>query len=671
MCAWVSTKTHFYEEDHEVEIIHQTTAETRKIKATFKNGQWHYEMEPNVWINKTVLSEQWKIKSSKFVYSPIAEIPSHGYVANDQFSLVSIQWLEWMHHRTGREIEHALNGYGEHKVPGTKWKVDGFDRATRTALEFHGCLFHGCRRCHKLSRDTVKHPYTQQSMDELYVLTKKKEAALRAMGYNYECKWECEFRDDMVKNRDGVKDFVNQLDLVSRLNPRDSFFGGRTNATKLHHKVQEDEKIRYVDFTSLYPYINKYSKYPVGHPKIITKEFQGIEQYFGLAKVKILPPRGLYHPVLPYRSGGKLKFPLCQTCADNETQTPCECTEDARALTGTWCTPEIHMAMSKGYRIVKIYEVYHWEKTMQYQPGGAEEEGLFTAYINTFLKIKQEASGWPAWCTSEQEKQEYITKYHEKEGILLDHGNIEYNAGLRQVAKLCLNSFWGKFAQRLNLTQSTYIHSSEPEKFSDLILDATKQIEDFVIINPDLVHIQWSYVNEFQPRESKTNIFVATFTTCWARLKLYELLDILDRRVLYFDTDSVIYSTKPGQDDVPTGDFLGDLTDELPEGQHIVEYVSGGPKNYAYRTSEGVEVCKVRGFTLNFANSRLINFDAVKDIVVQCHENPELNVTIQNNAIVRDKFKRKLFNRSEEKSYRMVYTKRIVQVDLDTLPYGY
>ena len=32
---------------------------------------------------------------------------------------------------------------------------------------------------------------------------------------------------------------------------------------------------------------------------------------------------------------------------------------------------------------------------------------------------------------------------------------------------------------------------------------------------------------------NKTNIFVAAFTTAWARLRLYEALDVLQQQVLY------------------------------------------------------------------------------------------------------------------------------------------
>ena len=48
-----------------------------------------------------------------------------------------------------------------------------------------------------------------------------------------------------------------------------------------------------------------------------------------------------------------------------------------------------------------------------------------------------------------------------------------------------------------------------------------------------------------QPDNGKVNIFIAAFTTCNARLKLYSYLEQLQQGVLYFATDSVIYTVKP------------------------------------------------------------------------------------------------------------------------------
>ena len=45
----------------------------------------------------------------------------------------------------------------------------------------------------------------------------------------------------------------------------------------------------------------------------------------------------------------------------------------------------------------------------------------------------------------------------ENQGIQLDPAKISYNPGLRILAKLMLNSFWGKFAQRSNLVKTEQI----------------------------------------------------------------------------------------------------------------------------------------------------------------------------------------------------------------------
>jgi hypothetical protein len=79
--------------------------------------------------------------------------------------------------------------------------------------------------------------------------------------------------------------------MINPLKPRDAFYGGRTEAFTL---FQNDQDISYVDVTSLYPYINKTGKIPIGHPEIVTEGFTDIQQYEELIKCKILSPRGLH-----------------------------------------------------------------------------------------------------------------------------------------------------------------------------------------------------------------------------------------------------------------------------------------------------------------------------------------------------------------------------------------
>ena len=110
----------------------------------------------------------------------------------------------------------------------------------------------------------------------------------------------------------------------------------------------------------------------------------------------------------------------------------CTHSDQERMLRGTWCTPEIVVAIQKGYKLVKIHEVWHF-------PENQRQLGLFRDYVNTWLKIKQESAGWPRWCQTEEQKQQYIREYEAREGIQLDYDMIRKNPGRKAVAKLMLN----------------------------------------------------------------------------------------------------------------------------------------------------------------------------------------------------------------------------------------
>ena len=56
--------------------------------------------------------------------------------------------------------------------------------------------------------------------------------------------------------------------------------------------------------------------------------------YFGLIKVKILPPQGLIFPVLPIKINSKFLFPLSHNCVHKEENTLCGCTREEHALMG-------------------------------------------------------------------------------------------------------------------------------------------------------------------------------------------------------------------------------------------------------------------------------------------------------------------------------------------------
>ena len=101
------------------------------------------------------------------------------------------------------------------------------------------------------------------------------------------------------------------------------------------------------------------------------------------------------------------------------------------------------------FQLLEVYEVWHFDETDQYD-GIHPETGLFTKYINAFLKKKLEASGYPDYVETEEDKENYIQTCYEREGVTLDKANIKKNPGLRSLAKLCLNSFWGKVCLSLH-----------------------------------------------------------------------------------------------------------------------------------------------------------------------------------------------------------------------------
>ena len=344
-------------------------------------------------------------------------IPPQGYRSNDVQSTKAIKWLEWQSHVRGTHIQHSRNG-GEHVVfcGPQQYKVDGYyeEGGEKVALEFLGCFHHGHLECYK--PESVN-PLNDMTMKELFMRTKDRIRVVEQQGYRVESVWECEY-DRSLKDNEEMKAFVNDIPIKDPLKPRDAFYGGRTNATKLKAECGLNETIKYYDITSLYPWVNKYCAFPVGHPEIILQDFKEILEYFGLIKCRVLPPRRLYHPVLPYRSekSKKLLFPLCRTCAEQSNQERCTHSDDERALEGTWVTLEVQEAQKLNYKIEKIEEVWHWAVQSEYDPE-TKSGGLFTSYIDTFLRIKQESSGYPSEDLSEEDKNEYVENYFQKEGV--------------------------------------------------------------------------------------------------------------------------------------------------------------------------------------------------------------------------------------------------------------
>ena len=142
------------------------------------------------------------------------------------------------------------------------------------------------------------------------------------------------------------------------------------------------------------------------------------------------------------------------------------------------------------------------------------------------------------------------------------------------------------------------------------------------------------------------------------------------------DTDSVIYTQKPTESSIPTGNYLGEFTNKLDEGDHIIEFLAAGPKNYAYNTLKEKQCCKVRGFTLKERGQKILHFNSMKDLVLNEILQPEDDqptLPLHNpHKITRCSATKTIQSISQNKNYKLIFDKRVINHDTyQSFPYGY
>ena len=212
----------------------------------------------------------------------------------------------------------------------------------------------------------------------------------------------------------------------------------------------------------------------------------------------------------------------------------------------------------------------------------------------------------------------------------------------------------------------------DPQTYFDYLSSDEINVCDVRFVSEEMIEIHYENNEDFIAPNSKTNVVIAAFTTAYARLKLYDLLDTLQERVLYYDTDSVIFVSKPGEQEPPLGPYLGELTDEL-KGEYITTFISGGPKNYCYRTNANKIETKIRGITLDCTARQTIDMEVIHELVhlyAACGIKDTVIVDIPH-KIVRNPADRTIRTKRMKKDYRIVYNKRVIVDDYKTLPYGF
>ena len=213
----------------------------------------------------------------------IASEPVHGWRNCVNQSEVALDWLTWCDHQCRQHaleqlspedledhdlmagaypdhphpshrpyIQHVGNT-GEYRIP-TVGFVDEYCQDTNTIFDFQGCFCHRCPQCYP-----VRH--CGRTMRDVYEQTQHKINRLQALGYNVVQMWGCEWRR-LKETSPDIQTLVDSLQFIKPLNPRDAFCGGRTNAVKLYHRVTRSQKIHYIDYTFLYPWVQQDVRVP-------------------------------------------------------------------------------------------------------------------------------------------------------------------------------------------------------------------------------------------------------------------------------------------------------------------------------------------------------------------------------------------------------------------------
>jgi len=364
---------------------------------------------------------------------------------------------------------------------------------------------------------------------------------------------------------------------------RKSYYGGRTEVFKhLFESKNENDVLYYYDFNSLYPYVME--KYP--YPLPIADNYEYVEKYdpskLSICYVYAKTPPNLKIPVLPYRTKeGKLIFPTGE-------------------FYGFYTSSEINLALSQGYTIDFIH-IYQFKET----------DYIFKNWVDKHYQEKMNAP----------------------------------NKTIKTIAKLRLNSLYGKFGQRMELKDLKEI--SKEEAFNDT------------------EHIKYKIGSHYYIEVDKKDIYsdfihseIASFITSNARVELYEMMlkAGLDN-IYYCDTDSILTSTKL-PDEYADDKILGKMKLE-----HIVKnYVAIAPKLYAITDGvENKEIVRAKGVPMNL----LLDEDKLKyryEIMKEAFLTGDLNkLSVTFSTYL--SFKQRQIRHKESFATNAITTKKIKQID--------
>ena len=431
----------------------------------------------------------------------------------------------------------------------------------------------------------------------------------------------------------------------------EALHGGKTDVRILHREwshSQIDKGVYgcYIDVQSMYPFVQYMYEMPCGIPKWKFFDDQVdlsfLKSFIGFAECDIHPTKYLHHPVIGCMDQitGKYVFDLRP--------------KNRIILTSI----EIQTAIEKGYDVTKIYRALEFP----------QRQVLFRSYIQKFLKIKLEASGMPKqvdWKTFAKNHLEILE-------IELEQSKMQKNPGLRAMAKLMLNSLWGKLGQNPNLPQTrTFNNDDDYREFVRKEQRGMIDIKQFQPLPGNRTIVQFVKNDELSDLGNK-NVAAAAFVAAYGRLYLWETLHKLGDRVLYHDTDSVVYEHIPEGPNVTLGYMLGDWENELDEDDCIKSFVALGPKTYSYQTAKGKGNIKCKGFSLTSNNREIATHKNMINLIEASKQKSSSSLNLSDRVFKWDRKSGEYWTYLQSKLMRFTADKNDIDWDtLTTKPFGH
>ena len=278
--------------------------------------------------------------------------------------------------------------------------------------------------------------------------------------------------------KDGKIKYTYDLDEKREQFVRDSYYGGRCEV----FRTDILEKGLYIDRVSMYPAEMKFQYYPTGIPfwvksKEALLKIIKTQEKLGFIRARIKPTEKC-----------KTNYPILPVKVETKVMFL------NTTIEGTYTVPELNYAIAKGYEVDPIMGLIYSKK-----------QKIFNEFIDTFYPIKQHAEG-----------------------------------GAKKVAKILLNSCYGKFGQRFRMTQSKFSYFTNEDKLIDFIeehnpLKVRKAPDSNVWIVTE--------VEESLVKRTFMNVSIASYVTAYGRLSLTKFIHELEDSnvdIWYCDTDSVV-----------------------------------------------------------------------------------------------------------------------------------